>query len=369
MLGWVGNRPGDRSRVESVDRNFRKAAGEASLTAEKDGRTRVGVIGLGRLWETRHKPALARMSHRFEVTAVYDQVARRAAIEAGQLGCSACDGLSALIHRDDVDVIQILAPQWFGGHAVELACAAGKPIYCALPLAGDPDVLEALASLIESSGAVFMPELARRFYPATLRLRELLATKLGAPRLILGQSLSKGFDRYGKPGPSTQLSPAPLLVDPGAYLIDWCRHVFQDEPIAARGFSSRVNALEGDAADDPDFECFHLDFKAGQTAQISFGRHRQAPWGDPTRFMPPAGFQVFADRGAAWVEMPNHVVWADSEGVHDEILPQEPDVGEVLNDQFQRLVRGEASLAPGLKDLLAVSRLVKKLRAERLEKI
>ena len=64
------------------------------LAASKGVRLRVGVIGLGRLWEARHKPALARLADRFRVTAVYDQVARRAAIEATQVGCAAAEGFS-----------------------------------------------------------------------------------------------------------------------------------------------------------------------------------------------------------------------------------------------------------------------------------
>ncbi len=72
-----------------------------------------------------------------------------------------------------------------------------------------------------------MPEFARRCYPATLRLKELLATTLGPPRLILGHSRLFGFDRYAIPGPTTQISPAPLLIDPGSYLIDWCAFLMQ----------------------------------------------------------------------------------------------------------------------------------------------
>ena len=137
------------------------------------------------------------------------------------------EGLAALIERPDVDVVYLLTPQWFGLHPIELACARGKPIYCALPLAGDPAALEAVAATVRASGTPFMPELARRFYPATLRLRELLATTLGPPRLILGQDRLFGFDRYGQPGPTTQMAPAPLLIDPGSYLLDWCRCIFQ----------------------------------------------------------------------------------------------------------------------------------------------
>src|SRR3982750_4065181 len=77
---------------------------EASLVGSKHVRLRVGVVGLGRLWEARHKPALARLHDRFAVTAVYDQVHRRAEIEAAQLGCAAVEGLTALVERPDVDV-------------------------------------------------------------------------------------------------------------------------------------------------------------------------------------------------------------------------------------------------------------------------
>ena len=130
--------------------------------------------------------ALARLEDRFRVTAVYDPVFRRAELEAAQIGCAACEGLSALVERPDVDVIYLLSRQWFGLHPIELACAAGKPVYCALPLADDLAELEALAKLVEQSGIVFMPEFARRCYPATLRLKELLATQLGPPRLVVG---------------------------------------------------------------------------------------------------------------------------------------------------------------------------------------
>ncbi len=338
------------------------------MAASRSVRLRVGVVGLGRLWEARHKPAFARMGDRFQVAAVYDQVARRAAIEASQLGCAASDGLVALIRRPDVDAIYLLTPQWFGLHPVELAAEAGKPIYCALPLAAEPAAIEALAGAVRKGGAPFMPELARRFYPATLRLRELLATTLGRPRLILGHSRLFGFDRYGQPGPSTQMAPAPLTLDPGSYLLDWCRFVFQAEPVGVTGFGATVlpaEAPEGDLATD--FEGFAAEFPGGELAQLSFGHYHRTPWAEASRFLPQPGFQVLAERGAAWLEMPDRIHWADAQGPHDERLPMEPTVGEVLNDQFHRLVRGEPSLAPSLDDALAVARLVGDLHRSRAE--
>ena len=161
---------------------------EGALQASKQVRLRVGVIGLGRLWEARHKPALVRMADRFRVTAVYDQVARRAELEAQVIGCSTAYGLTELVERDDVDAVYLLSPQWFGLHALELAVGSGKPIYCAPPLETDGQHLDRIDALLLSSPTVVFPEFARRFYPATLRLRELLATTLGPPRFVVCQA-------------------------------------------------------------------------------------------------------------------------------------------------------------------------------------
>ena len=100
----------------------------------------------------------------------------------------------------------------------------------------------------------------------------------------------------------------------------------------------------------------------GATAQISYGRYHRAPWGDASRFLPSPGFQVFAERGAAWLEMPEKIQWSSPAGTKEERLALEPTVGDVLNDQFHRLVRGDHSLAPTIREALEIARLVNELR-------
>jgi len=302
-----------------------------------------------------------RLRDRYQVTAVYDQVMRRAELEAAQLGCAAAEGLIALIERPDVDVVYLLTPQWFGFYPIEIACAHRKPAYCALPLAAAPEELETLAQLVESSGVAFMPEFARRFYPATLRLRELLATTLGPLRLILGQNRLFGFDRYGQPGPTTQMAPAPLLIDPGSYLLDWCSFLFQAQPAAVLGNAGIVLPGACEPGTVSDFENFVIEYPGGGMAQIAFGRYHRGAWGEASRFLPQTGFQVYAERGAAWLELPDRIQWSDAGGTHEERLPLEPTVGDVLNDQFHRLVRGDQSLAPDIRDALAVAHCVSDL--------
>jgi predicted dehydrogenase len=307
------------------------------------------------------------MRDRFQVTAVYDQVLRRAEIEASQLGCAAVEGLTALIERADVDVVYLLTPQWFGAHPIGIASQFRKPVYCALALADNLEEIEFFADKVESSGIAFMPELPRRFYPATLRLRELLVTTLGHPRLILGQSRQFGFDRYGQPGPSTQLAPAPLLIDPGSNLLDWCCFVFQSAPVALQASGGVVLPGIDEGGEAHDFESFALEFPGGGMAQMAFGRYHRHAWGDAIRFLPQPGIQVFAERGAAWLELPERIQWSDAEGTHEERLPLEPGVGEILNDQFHRLVRGDQSLAPTIQDARALAHWVSDLRRSQRE--
>jgi predicted dehydrogenase len=320
-------------------------------------RLKLGIVGLGRLWEARYKPALARARDAFEVVAVYDPVARRSQLEARHLGCRSAEGLHELLSTPDLEAVALLGQSWFGLYPVELACKFGKAVYCATPPATDPNELERIAGAVRTSGITFVPELPRRFYPATLRLRELLATRLGKPRLIEGHSRVFGYDRYSEPGPTMQVSQTALVVDPGGNLIDWCRLIFQEEPERIHREKTTV-IPSADSMWGPDYESLTLRFSQGAIARISIARHHQPEWGNATRFLPPPGFQVFAERGAAWVEMPDRIQWTDGSEIHDERLPMEPTLGNRLCEQFRRRARNEPSLAPSLDDALEVARLV-----------
>ncbi len=331
------------------------------MAATRGVRLGVGVIGLGRLWEVRHKPAFVRMADRFRVASVYDHVARRAEIEAASFGAHPASGVLALVERPDVEAVFLLSPQWFGLHALEVAAASGKPIYCALPLASEPATIDRLETTLSAGRSVFMPEFARRFYPATIRLRELLATTLGRPRLLVGQVRLSGFDRYGLPGPSTQIAPAPLLLDPGSYLLDWSRWLFGAEPISAH---CRGGQTMPGGGPDHDVEAICLEFPDGRMAQWNVARYHRGAWGEAAKFLPQPGVQVFAEQGAAWVEMPDRVVWADAGGTHDERLPMEPSIGEALAAQFHRAVCGGPQIGPVWRDAVTAARLVLRLIGE-----
>src|SRR5688500_5898187 len=95
---------------------------------------RVGIIGLGAAWDSRHRPALRTLSDRFEVRAVCCEVAHLASQAARDFGAGEVDGFRALCGRDDVDVVLILSPEWYGPLPVLAACDFGKSVYCGAAL-------------------------------------------------------------------------------------------------------------------------------------------------------------------------------------------------------------------------------------------
>ncbi len=74
---------------------------------------RVGLIGLGDVWQLRHAPALRALGDRFEVRAVCDPVRHRAEQAAAEFHAEAVDGYHVLVQREDIDAVLVLSPQWF----------------------------------------------------------------------------------------------------------------------------------------------------------------------------------------------------------------------------------------------------------------
>jgi len=316
---------------------------------------RVGIVGLGEQWETRHLPALRTLADRFEVRGICEQVAHRARRAADQLGTAAVDGFRALMARDDIDAVLCLAEQWYGTTPILAACDHGKAVYSAVSLPTDPAAAAALRRRVEEAGIAFMAELPRRHAPATVRLKELIATRLGAPRML--------FCHRRRPhavGPAA--TDADVAGDDRELfeLVDWCRYVAGVEPrsvVAVRHAGATTGG--GD-----DYQMMSLDFSTtgrpgdGILAQISFGSYIPGRWEEAISFRPPAALQAACEQGIAFVDLPASLVWFDTAGRHQESLESERPVGEQMLVQFHRRVTSLVRSMSGLDDALQAIRLV-----------
>ena len=249
--------------------------------------------------------------------AVCDQVAHRAHQVATEFGAAAVDGFRALAQREDVDAILILSPQWYGALPVLAACEAGKAVYCASGI--DLNVAEAaqIKERVEEAGIAFMAEFPRRFAPATLRLKELIATRLGNPRLLFCHQRSVA----DLPGNQTACRwPRPSGSRYLVELVDWCRYVVDREATWVSGVMHPGTGKPG----EEDYQMMSLDFSdtespgSGTIAQISCGRYIPANWQEAITFRPLPALQVSCERGIAFIDLPATLVWFDEAGRHQD---------------------------------------------------
>jgi predicted dehydrogenase len=322
---------------------------------------RVGVVGLGKAWESRHAPALKALADRFEVRAFCDPVAHRAAEVAQRWPARTCDGFRMLAESEDIDAVLLLSARWYGALPILAACDAGKAIYCAAALDLDTDMAEQVRQRVRDAGVAFMAEFPCRLAPATLRLKELMATRLGRPRLLFCNRRHTAR----KDGTASYTSDMRQLIE----MVDWCRDVVGKEATSVIGAAhSSLSAGCTDPAERPakDYLVMTLDFSrhgevgTGAVAQIACGSYVAPQWHEAAAFRRPADLQVVCQRGIAFLDLPHTVVWFDDAGQHSELLDQDRPVGEQSLMHFHRqvgsLVLKTASLEDAFQALTIVNR-------------
>ncbi len=315
---------------------------------------RVGVIGLGDAWESRYRLALRSLADRFEVCAVCSEVAQRAEQVAQEFGAVAVDGYRALTARSDIDAVLMLSSQLYGSLPILAACDAGKAIFCGAALDLDPDRAREIKQRVEASGVAFMAEFPRRHAPATHRLKELIATHLGKPRVLFCH-----LRRAAVPSSEGQEEEQSKALREIMEVVDWCRYMVGAEPTTV--FGAR-HIIAGSTASD--YEMMSLDFSpadaagTGVMAQISCGQYLPLAWPEAIGFRPPSAMQVVCANGVAFVDLPSTLIWFDDAGRHMESLENERPVGEQLLTHFHRAVTSLVRRPADLEDAYRSLRIV-----------
>ena len=296
---------------------------------------RIGVIGVGPAWEIRHMPALRALSDRFEVVAFCDPVQHRAEQAAQQFNAAVHDGFRGLTGREEIDAVLLLSASFYGALPIHAACEMGKAVYCAAAIDLPDDEAVVLRQRVEAAGIAFMAEFPCRLSPATLRLKELLVTRLGAPKLL--------FCNRRRVHPNTSTSGSRCYRDL-VELVDWCRYIVESEPTSLMASSHRVASLSKVADAQQDYFSVNLDFSpvgetgTGPLAAITCGDYVPESLQESLSFRRPADLKVVCERGIAFVDLPNTIAWYDEAGQHLETLDHERPVGEQLLIHFHRAV-------------------------------
>lgn len=182
---------------------------------------RIGVIGLGDAEQDYGVPNLLGQP-RLQISAVWNPSGDATERAAAMLRTRPVRSIDSLLRRDDVEGIVVLNSGWTGWHGMHFASLHKKPALVLSSRMADRLYFhsETVFRLIEEAQAanvLLMPGLLLRWLPATIRLRELTATSLGAIEAITVEGTTVSLNsRY--------------LAD----LLDWCCNVVQSAPISVR---------------------------------------------------------------------------------------------------------------------------------------
>ena len=123
---------------------------------------RVAIVGLG--IGKSHLRAYAKVADRFEVRAVCDLDATKAAAVAAEFGVARhTTALRELLSGDDIDVIDICTPPNTHRVLIEQALAAGLHVICEKPLVGSLSEFDAIAVAQQSAKGTLFPIFQYRF--------------------------------------------------------------------------------------------------------------------------------------------------------------------------------------------------------------
>jgi predicted dehydrogenase len=276
----------------------------------------VGVIGIGPHWETRYRPALEALRHRLRVRAVASPVTAMAEHVAAEFRAEIAPSLTGLAERRDVRALLVLEPSWHGEVPVHLALQSGKAVF--LGVAAEPELTASTDDLAEAG--LVVPELPLRYTPATQRLRELLATKLGRVRRV---ELELANHEDAEAARSA-------LVD----ALDWCRSLVGD--CIARVVASQQSGSVQLALSRAGGEAVPVELRWSQTGVVS---------------------HVHCEKGQVAVRGHRQLAWECEQSRNEETLEADRDELQLMLDHFSRRVVGGLITVPTLEDIGCARRL------------
>jgi predicted dehydrogenase len=166
------------------------------------------------------------MRDRFQVIGVYNSVQALAENSARELDATSFGSFREMMESPSLDAIFVLEEDWYRLVPVYAACDFGKAIFCGSEIDLTSTAANEIKQRTQSSGVAFMNEFSRRFAPATLRLKELIATRLGRPRLLFCHRRLACENRDLRHGRSLESRSQRELLE----LIDWCNYIVGSTP-------------------------------------------------------------------------------------------------------------------------------------------
>ncbi len=115
--------------------------------------TRLGIIGPGLVWQSRHRPALDKLDDAFTIAGFCAASDRhQAEVARDYPGVAFVTDVQALVRRDDIDAVVVLTPIPLNGPVALAALQAGKDVFVEKPVAHDLHLGLALVETAQRMG-------------------------------------------------------------------------------------------------------------------------------------------------------------------------------------------------------------------------
>jgi len=320
------------------------------------GGLKLGVIGVGTRWEQAILPALNRLRQRTQIVAVYHPVANLSLQVANSCRAKSVHGIKSLLQEQEVEAVLLLDGQWLSEFVLEQLCRLHIPAVVSLCALVKIQNLSNIHDKATSCGLTLMPELNLRHTPATIRLRELMATRLGTAQHIEIQAPRN----------------AQLLHS----ILDWCHFIFGRKAQSISSTMSQSTEATGNGSNAEFVQHIKLQFdQPGPAPKNKTPRNRapddrtvtilltiETPAEEPENSRANSSDElccaVTLTNGQATLIGSNHITWRDSQSLHEESLESDRNDVEVLLDHFCRRVVGGLIPVPDLSDLFICQQLI-----------
>lgn len=195
----------------------------------------IGIIGFGFMGKT-HTYGYqtiplyyGSLPFKIKLVGVCNRTLEKAQIAKETLGFEfATDNPDDIFNCPDIDIVDICTPNIYHKEAVVKAVKAGKHIYCDKPLAANYEEAKEIASLVAGSPVITQMALQNRFFPATMRAKQLVEQdKIGRVTSFRACYLHAGSVDPGKKigWKQDKKFGGGVLVDLGSHVIDLIYHL------------------------------------------------------------------------------------------------------------------------------------------------
>lgn len=306
---------------------------------------KIGIIGLGMAWERLHSPAFARLSDKFEITAVCDTDMNKAKEVAQFLGLpsdAAYDDYNVMLKKADIKTVDTMVPISGNYECAKAVIKSGKHLIAEKPFCAEPEKVKELIKLRDKHGVYVLVAENFRYDEENVLIKNLISEhRIGNVIYFIDNNVTEfqkdmlGDSFAGKEWRQHPDFKGGIFLDSGIHHIARHRFLFgRVNNIFASGRETTV--------DFAPYSCINalLTFDcdiAGHYSFYAIGKETQAPL---------VGLRIFGTGGEIYLEDKccGFVNVSYKDGYH-EAIPYKPGEGYYHElDNFYRAINDNAEI-------------------------